>query len=115
MWILSICLTFLLVFGLYPDARGVNPLNNGVRLVYQCFSKIIWSVCVSFMIYACVASKGGLINRILSWPIWSPLSKLTYAAFLNHVTFLIYFYATQESPIHIGDSIMVKFKKKKFF
>lgn len=131
MWFLSISLMTLLVFGLYPDAKGIHPLPSGVRIAYQSFCKFVWSICLSFMIYSCISSKGGnnsnygifsvfslwkyfcklkigFINTILSWSVWAPLSKLTYAAFLNHITFIMYFYATQEHPLHISDQKMVK-------
>lgn len=60
MWFLSISLTTLLVFGLYPDAKGVHPLPSGVRIAYQSFCKFIWSICISFMIYSCIFSNGGI-------------------------------------------------------
>jgi peptidoglycan/LPS O-acetylase OafA/YrhL len=107
LWVVSLGMSLLLVFGLYPDAKGLHPLSQGVRIAYQSFCKIMWSLSVAYMICACVTSQGGWINRLLSWSIWAPLSKLTYAAFLTHVAFIIYLYATREHGIHVSDATMI--------
>ena len=63
-------------------------------MIYSCISsngginlKTINNI-ISYFIKNILKLKKGFINRILSWSIWAPLSKLTYAAFLNHITFL---------------------------
>jgi len=60
LWTLAVTLCFLTVFGLYPDAEGEHMLSRATHLVYQPISKIVWSVCLSFIIYSCVSSKGGI-------------------------------------------------------
>jgi peptidoglycan/LPS O-acetylase OafA/YrhL len=51
----------------------------------------------------------GIINYILSWKLWIPLSRLCYTAYLIHQIVILYFYSTLEHTIHVNDQIMVKF------
>ena len=99
----------LLVFGLYPDAQGTYPLDKINHIVYQTLSRLTWSICLSYIIYACITKNGGIVNKILSARIWVPLSRLSYSAFLVHTMVIIYFYATQEHLFHIQDSTMIYF------
>ncbi|CAF0871536.1 unnamed protein product [Brachionus calyciflorus] len=107
MWSFSILLTGLVVFGLYPDALGENPLSREARIMYQSFSKIAWSFAIGYMIYSCIMSSGGIVNKILSWSIWVPLSRVNYSAFLIHILVMMVFNANQEHLIHFQDSNMM--------
>lgn len=108
-WIFSLTIIGLLVFGLYPDARGLYPLNRVNHIVYQTLSRLTWSICLSYLIYACITNNGGFINKFLSSHIWIPFSRLSYSAFLVHTMVIIYFYASQEHLIHIQDTTMIYF------
>lgn len=103
MWIFSIFLTSITVFGLYPDALGENPLSRETRIIYQSFSKIAWSFAIGYMVYSCIMSSGGLVNKILSWPIWIPLSRINYSAFLIHIIVIMVFNSNQEHLLHVQD------------
>ena len=37
---------------------------------------------------------GGLVNSFLSWPLWAPLSRLTYSCYLIHLEILPMFSAS---------------------
>ena len=54
-----------------------------------------------FFIYIEVA------NRILSWQIWTPLSRLSYSTFLVHTMLIMFMYASEEHLIHIQSLNMV--------
>ena len=53
-------------------------------IVYNCFSKTLWSLALGWIIFSCHKGYGGVVNSFLSWKAWIPLSKLTYAAYLIH-------------------------------
>ena len=97
----------MLIFCLYPDAKGDSPLSEETHFIYQASCKLAWSLCLSFMIYSCVTGNGGIINDFLSMKIWVPLSRLTYGAFLTHVIILVYFNSTQEHLVHLQDSVLI--------
>lgn len=56
-----------------------SPLVFGL---YEIFGRIVWSICVSYIIFACIHNSGGPINWFLSLPMWQPISKLSYSLFL---------------------------------
>jgi peptidoglycan/LPS O-acetylase OafA/YrhL len=76
----------LILFGLYNDFNG-SPLSRETHIIYQATSRIIWSIGLAGIIYSCLNS-GGIINDILSWKIWIPLSRLSFSAYLVHLTFI---------------------------
>lgn len=106
LWLISCTLMTLVVFGLYPDISG-NPISRSGHIIYQTLSRVSWSVGLSYIIFACVTSNGGVVNKILSWPVWTPLSRVTYSTFLVHIMFIMYYYTTREHLIHVTDLGMV--------
>lgn len=103
-WIVTLLVSTVIVFGLYPDALGENPLSRETRILYQSVSKIAWSVAIGFIVLSCVViSTDGVVNSILSWPIWVPLSRINYSAFLIHILVIMTFNATQEHLLHLQD------------
>ena len=54
-------------------------------IMYNCFSKTLWSLALGWVIFSCHKGYGGVVNSFLSWKAWIPLSKLTYAAYLIHL------------------------------
>ena len=107
-YILSKFYYFLYKFyGIYPDYSGGKQLSRISHILYQSTSRIIWSIGLSYIIYACATSNGGLINKLLSLNLWIPLSRLTFSAYLIHSTLIYNHYYSQDHPIHGQDSIMV--------
>ncbi|CAG2168523.1 unnamed protein product [Oppiella nova] len=39
---------------------------------------MLWSICVAYIIYTCGTGGAPVLNGILSWKGWQPISKLTY-------------------------------------
>ena len=66
-----------------------------------------WAAAVAYVVWACHNRLGGLVNEFLSWRMWIPLSRLSYNAYLVHFIVLIYFFNSQEIPIHYQDTAMV--------
>ena len=54
------------------------------RVFFNGFAKIAWSLSVSWVILACVKKRGGIVNSILCWPVWIPLSRVQYCLYLVH-------------------------------
>lgn len=77
----------LMLFGLYPDFNN-NPLSKVSHILYQATCKFIWAIGLSYIIFACLNKQGGIVNQILCMKIWVPLSKLSFSAYLVHLTVL---------------------------
>jgi len=68
--------------------------------LYAACHRFVWGSAVAWLIYACHYKRSGVINTILSWPVWMPLSRLTYGAFLMHMEVIYVYILTKETPIH---------------
>ena len=108
-WSLSLLITFLCIFIMWPDMLRYPDVyyTRAFHLIYQGFSRIAWALALAYVIYACETSNGGPIHKFLTLKCWIPLSRLSYSAFLVHLTVIFYFYTTQEHTLHIQDQNMV--------
>ncbi|XP_076301783.1 nose resistant to fluoxetine protein 6-like isoform X2 [Lasioglossum baleicum] len=55
-----------------------------ISVIYTAISRILWGVGISWLIVACITNNGGIVNQILSFKLWIPLSRLTFSAYLIH-------------------------------
>lgn len=62
---------------LHYAAPGLGALGQ-----YLLRNRALWSICVGYAIFACVNGQGGIVNRILSHPLWQPLSRLSFNVYL---------------------------------
>ncbi len=100
-WYLATFALGLMLFGVYPN-YNVNPSNHLSRaenILYQAASRIIWSLALGFIIFSCVMKSGGFVNDMLTWRVWTPLSRLSFAAYLIHIDVLSWYYMSQEDTI----------------
>jgi peptidoglycan/LPS O-acetylase OafA/YrhL len=105
---ISILTIGLLIFGSYPNYDGDDVyLSKSVNILYQSTNRIVFSIALSYLIFACITSNGGFINDFLSWPIWVPLARLSYCVYLVHIYILEWFFLTSVTPIHFQYSITV--------
>lgn len=59
-WILSIVLGYTLVYGPYKTYKDPPTfLTGGEEMMYGVFFRIIWSMCIAWIIYACHNNIGG--------------------------------------------------------
>ena len=84
-------------------------MNRASQVLYITFSKILWSLALSYIIFACVTLNGGVVNEFLSWSFWVPLSKLSFCAYLVHYSIVDTFIYAQDHPLHTQWSIFVRF------
>jgi peptidoglycan/LPS O-acetylase OafA/YrhL len=85
------------VYCLYPyQLEFVESQNTALvgslaaRVLYSGLHRLAWSVCLGWLILACVKGAGGPINQILSWHAWIPLARLSYCIYLVHYTLIGY-------------------------
>ena len=78
---------------------GGKPYNRLVSGVIYATCRVIWSLSTSALIWLCVSGNGGLINRVLSAHIFTPLSRLTYSVYLTHAWVVWLYVATRRQQI----------------
>lgn len=86
-WCASVALGLTCVFMKHSWNRGEQPSGEWAKITFAFSDKIMWSVFLSWITYACATARGGLLCDFLSWEAFAPFSKLTYGIYLIHFPF----------------------------
>ncbi|EDW67402.2 uncharacterized protein Dvir_GJ24123 [Drosophila virilis] len=85
-WLISLTLIFTSIFALHASAQWSAPnLTLLEAASYYTLSRIAWPLALCWVVFACMRGYGGLANSFLSSPMWQPLSKLSYCAYIFHI------------------------------
>nr|CAD7433433.1 unnamed protein product [Timema monikensis] len=95
-WIVGSTFNLAPLFGLYD--RNISPFTAAI---YVALSRTAWGIGLSWLIVACCTNNAGFINRILSFPGWVPLSRLTYCAYLLNPMLMKSVYLGRETAMHV--------------
>ena len=106
LWIIAAACCLTLVFGEYKTWNG-HPFTITENVMYFMFSRTVFSIGVALIIYTCHNGFGGVVNRILSWRFWIPLSRLTFMAYLCHPIVLSLMYGTMRFRFIYTDWLLI--------
>ena len=106
MWIIAIGSCLVIVFGQYKTWNG-HPFTKSENIMYFMFSYTVFSTGVALMIYACHNGFGGVINKLLSFSFWVPLSNLNYMTYLVHPIVLTLMYRTMRVQFIYTDWLLI--------
>lgn len=100
-WMMAVAIGMLVIYGQYYYNHHIDEypkpqMSLVASMFYVSLSRTAWSVSLAWVVIACVAQKGGIVRDVLSWKIWAPLGRLTYAAYLVHPITIYFFYMNQE-------------------
>jgi hypothetical protein len=56
-----------------PPCIRLPGIDRAIVVAYQSLSRTLWSMVISWIIFLCNIHQGGIVNTILSYPIWIPL------------------------------------------
>lgn len=89
-WLLATYFAYLSAFS--PSDLGLRDYRYNVKdaSIYAAFSPIIWSLALSWLIWACFTGHGGLINELLCCKCLVYFSRISYAVYLTQ--FAVFFY-----------------------
>lgn len=105
-WYLCLFSLSLMLWGYWPNVASQNPnnhLNKAENILYQISCRIIWAIGLGWIIFSCVMKKGGFMNDILCWTIWTPLSRLSFSAYLIHLNILLWYIYQQEKTLQLSE------------
>lgn len=103
----AILLALACLFAFYPDSVLVPGVDRVSFIVYQSLSRTVWSIAIGWLFFVCITRNAGLVNRILSWPIWAPLARLNYSTYLIHLTVIFITINNQRQPFYYQPHLVV--------
>lgn len=97
-WTLSIATITYAVFGGYRYYQLINSQSTALEFgMFVALTRVIWSIAICYIIFACARDYGGPVNWFLSHTIWQPFARLSYAVYLVHFP-LIQIATSSDSP-----------------
>ncbi|CAB0032047.1 unnamed protein product [Trichogramma brassicae] len=96
LWILGSSCNLSVLFGLYE--RRIDVLTAAF---YVALSRTVWAVGLAWLLVACCTGHAGIVNKILCFKAWIPLSRLTYCAYLLNPFLINSIYLHSESAVHV--------------
>ncbi|XP_076285972.1 nose resistant to fluoxetine protein 6-like [Lasioglossum baleicum] len=100
-WVLSFFVMLSIVYGLHGSSYG--PFMS---VAYTALSHSAWAAAVGWVLIACVTGHGGVVNKILSWKLLYPLSRLSYCVYLVHCILIRVVIVNGESSLHLTQGLM---------
>lgn len=96
----SALLLALPVFGTYWAYQDMNefPVPAWLDHLYVAFSRPAWALGLSLMCLLCFCGHGGLVNWLLTRPLFATLSRLSYCVYFTHLFLLPWLYWSRETP-----------------
>eukprot|EP01136_Pigoraptor_vietnamica_P023574 Opistho-1_new@75809 len=76
-----------IVFAPYSTYRNPVPEHQWTQTQYTAYmtvSHFAWCLCMAILTIGCAAGRYGFVNWFLSLGLWTPLTRLTYGAYLVH-------------------------------
>ncbi|CAF4662624.1 unnamed protein product [Rotaria sp. Silwood2] len=105
--LLAVILGLTCILVIYPDYVLVPGLSRSALIVYHTLSRPCWALLIGWLIFLCSTKQGGIVNTILSWPIWAPLARLNYSAYLINSTIILITMLNQTMPIYVQPHMIV--------
>jgi peptidoglycan/LPS O-acetylase OafA/YrhL len=83
-YVCSSTIILILSFITYSDANygWSEPMN----IIWIGFSRPIWSIGLGALLLVCIVGYGGVFNYLMSLDFWVPLARLSYSAYLFHLS-----------------------------
>uniref|UniRef100_A0A914YY56 Acyltransferase 3 domain-containing protein n=1 Tax=Panagrolaimus superbus TaxID=310955 RepID=A0A914YY56_9BILA len=99
-WTIASLTGFWALYGLYPCLQAWNwPIYH---YFYGATHRTVFSLALSWLIYACHTGIGGFVNTLLSHRFLLPLSTLSYSVYLFHMIPVVFTYLLAPFPIIFG-------------
>ncbi|MFH4976882.1 hypothetical protein AB6A40_003591 [Gnathostoma spinigerum] len=69
------------------------------HLFYGCFFRVFFAISIAWIIYACHAGIGGIVNTFLSCRVFIPISNMGYSIYLLHMLCVVAIFEMYPLPI----------------
>ncbi|XP_035229059.1 nose resistant to fluoxetine protein 6-like [Stegodyphus dumicola] len=105
-WSLSTVLCSCAVFGTKKWNAGLEP-TEFERIMFPSLAKTTFTVGIAWIVLCCATGHGGVVNYILSWPIWIPLARLSFLIYLTSLIIQFMFLGSFRNVSDISNIIIV--------
>ena len=102
LWVVSGLISFAVVYGLYSTWHGHTP-GQFENVLYISLSHFVWGVGMALVVFCCHNGYGWFINSFLSMKMWTPLSRMTFNAYLLHPVVVSILYRQFQKTFHYTD------------
>lgn len=103
-WILCLGTMLSIVYAPYISiSAGHLSVSIGHAATYEALKRVSWSIALAWIVYACHFGFGGLVNSILSHPLWQPLGRLNYCMYLVHMAVQTINFGTARTDSYFSD------------
>lgn len=106
LWIVSAVVGVLVLCGPHEAYKSILPTVEESSWYYA-LARTAWSWAIGWMIFACATGRGGPLTTLLSWPAFSPLSSLSYLAYLTHPILMFFHTGRVRERIYFGHYEMI--------
>ena len=103
-WLTASLTGCLIVYGLYGQPSEPPEATN---VIYSMLNRTAWSVCLAWVVFACVTGYGGVVNSLLSWKALIPLSRLTYTSYLVSIDMQVIYWYGNKAPQYLDHTVLV--------
>ncbi|CAJ0591401.1 unnamed protein product [Cylicocyclus nassatus] len=100
LWTIAVGVALLCLYGPHNYIEGVDDWSELLRASYNNFSKVGWSLAVSWVIVANHYGWGGPVATFMDHPLWKPLGRLSYCGYIVHYFVIQYVFNLDDRPAH---------------
>lgn len=101
-WGLAFVFGMSTIYGIYSDWHG-HHISTAENVLYYMFARFTWGLTLFLVVFACHNGYGGVVNKFLSLPIWVPLGRLTFNAYLVHEIIMVLIFSDLRTPLYYTD------------
>ncbi|KFM59972.1 Nose resistant to fluoxetine protein 6, partial [Stegodyphus mimosarum] len=101
-WIIASSVTLTCVYGLYHKDPSVLACS-----FYNALNRTCYGAGLCWVIYVCLTKQAGIVDSILSWKLFIPLSRLTYCAYLIHPMVITGYFSSLKSLLEVSHPTLV--------
>ncbi|KAH3886161.1 hypothetical protein DPMN_010162 [Dreissena polymorpha] len=102
-WLLAAICCLSVLYGNFTTISGRHMPSKHEVALYNSVHSTVWALGVAWVIYACCTGNGGFVNKLLSWSLFIPLSRLTYLVYLVHPVFMQIYTESLRQSIYLTE------------
>ncbi|TRY72279.1 hypothetical protein TCAL_08592 [Tigriopus californicus] len=112
-WLISALICLSCIFGLtekwlvnFSCILSEKCFSTTEAVFFAAFSRLAWAIGISWVIFACQTGYAGFIGHVLGYPLWNPLSRMTYECYLIHLPMIYAFHKSRKSVMYFDKFFM---------